>query len=283
MTHHQFISTVWNFYLAHRRVLPWRPLRMSASRKWGSQHSYKIVVSEIMLQQTQVDRVIPLFNNFLEKFPSWEHLASATLRDVLLAWKGLGYNRRARYLHECAKSVIARGSFPQTHHDLLVLPGIGPYTAGMLMNTVLNIPHPIIETNIRTVYLHHFFKNKKAVTDIDIMKKIEVTLSSGCNQQNSREWQYALMDYGSYIKKTFGNNNATQSAHHTRQSTFKGSRRELRSAILHAVSASKSKISLQKLRAQQEGHPRIADFDSILESLLNEGMIMKKGQSLSIA
>jgi len=283
MTHDQFISTVWNFYIENRRILPWRPLRMQESTKWGAKHSYGVVVSEIMLQQTQVDRVIPLFNNFLEKLPSWEHLSSATLKDVLLLWKGLGYNRRAQYLRECAKKVIARGSFPQSHRDLLALPGIGPYTAGMLMNTILNISHPIIETNIRTVYLHHFFKNKKGITDAEIMNKIQKTYKKACATHGSREWQYALMDYGSYIKKTFGNNNASQSAHHKKQSKFKGSRRELRSAILHSISASKKNVSIRSIQNTLKDHPRIEDFHIIIASLLHEEMIMQINQSLSIA
>jgi len=151
------------------------------------------------------------------------------------------------------------------------------------MNTVNALPHPIIETNIRTVYLHHFFSNKNNVADKEIFIKIKATIQKGCTLENPREWQYALMDYGSYLKKNCGNHNAKQSAHHRKQIAFKGSRRELQSAIIHSVSAGEKNTSIKKLKKIYERHPQIKNFDSIVTDLINEEMIIKKNQSLSIA
>ena len=145
-----FRKIVLCHYKKHgRHHLPWRKTK----------NPYRILVSEIMLQQTPVDRVLPKYQEFLKQFPSIKKLAAASLGDVLRAWQGLGYNRRAKYLHQCAAVIIYDngGIWPRTVNELQALPGIGPYTAGAVMAFAYNQPIPIIETNIRTVYLHHFF------------------------------------------------------------------------------------------------------------------------------
>lgn len=247
----KMVQTVWDFYRANGRNLPWRPPavkhrrearnRKTPSKKQNSRQNqkplpkqwhYKILVSEIMLQQTQADRVIPKYTAWLRQFPTMESVARASLSEILSAWQGLGYNSRALRLQKCCAAVAEKyaGKLPKTPAELVALPGIGPYTAGALLAFVYNTPHPIIETNIRTVIIHHFFKNKQNVTDAEIFKKVEQTLDAN----NPREWYYALMDYGSYLKKAHGNN-TRQSKHYTKQSPFKGSNRELRSAILKQI------------------------------------------------
>lgn len=215
-----FKKTVWNFYSTNKRdSLPWRK----------NKNSYHILVSEIMLQQTQVDRVIPKYKSWLKKFPNFKSLAQASNKEVLLEWQGLGYNRRGLNLKRAAEEIVTHYSsrLPKNTDRLSKLPGIGPYTAGALLNFVYEIPTPVIETNVRTVFLHHFFKDKENVSDKEIWPLIEETW----DQKNPREWLYALMDYGSYLKKEFGNQNK-RSKHYTKQSKFKGSNRELRSKIL---------------------------------------------------
>ncbi len=252
-----FVKTVWDYYKRHRRQsLPWRKTK----------NPYCILVSEIMLQQTQVERVIPKYKSFLKKFPTVKALSEASLGDVLREWQGLGYNRRARMLHECAKTVVKeyKGKFPKTHDELVKLPGIGHYTAGAVMAFAYNEPVPVIETNIRSVYIHHFYNDDTDVEDKDVLKLVDKTL----DRENVREWYYALMDYGVFIKKEFGNPNS-RSKHYGKQSKFEGSDRQIRGAILRLLA--------QGEESRQSLHKKLSfDYQRIdeqLEKLEREGMI----------
>lgn len=230
---------------------------------------YRILVSEVMLQQTQTERVVIKYQEFLKQFPKVTSLAKAPLGDVLRAWSGLGYNRRAKMLHACAKAIVTlhKGVFPKTYEGLVSLPGVGPYTAGAVLAFAFNTPIPIIETNIRTVYLHHFFPKAKAVSDALLMPLIEATL----DKKNPRVWYAQLMDYGAWIKKTHGNQN-TRSRSYVKQSKFKGSLREVRGAILRALA--KKGYTKEKLRAGIECSKE--QMDLALMSLLKEGMVVEK-------
>jgi len=215
-----FQKRVYDFYHKQGRyTLPWRK----------THNPYRILVSEVMLQQTQVDRVVPKYQEFLKKFPTVRTLAYAPLSDVLHVWSGLGYNRRARTLHEAAKMVVAKhsGRFPKDVSELESLPGIGPYTACAVMAFACNQPVVMIETNIRSVFIYEFFKGKKDVLDTQVYELIEATLDT----KNPREWYAALMDYGAYLKKSFPNP-SRNSKHHTKQVAFVGSIRQVRGAIL---------------------------------------------------
>ncbi len=215
-----FIHTVQTFYREEgRHYLPWRKTK----------DPYRILLSEVMLQQTQVDRVIPKYTAFLKQFPTVKALATAELADVLRAWQGLGYNRRGKFLHQCAQAVLRehQGRLPNAEAELRALPGIGAYTASAVCAFAYNKPVVLIETNVRSVFLHHFLKGKDLVSDREILPLIERTLL----ETDVRSWYYALMDYGSYIKKTYGNPNH-RSLHYTKQSPFKGSTREIRGEIL---------------------------------------------------
>jgi A/G-specific adenine glycosylase len=252
-----FKKAIWNYYKKHGRDLPWR----------NTCDPYNILVSEVMLQQTQVPRVILKYNSFLKKFPTTGALAKAKLADVLAEWQGLGYNRRAINLKRAAE-VIEKdfgGEFPKDFKALTSLPGIGPTTAGDILAFSYNIAVPVIETNIRSVFIHFFFKDKEGVTDKEIMPLIEKTL----DQKDPREWYYALFDYGAELKKS-GNPNK-KSAHYARQSTFKGSHREKRSKILKCIIEKPQRIKdLEKLLALD---PSI--IKTILAELETEGFIKK--------
>jgi A/G-specific adenine glycosylase len=231
-----FKRAVWKFYKAEgRHTLPWRLTR----------DPYKILVSEIMLQQTQVERVIPFYAEFTKHFPTVQKLAKASTKDVLVEWQGLGYNRRGINLQRAAQMVVEkhRGVFPAVYSELVELPGVGPATAGDLLAFAYNKPAVVIETNIRTVFIHHFFPTKSKVSDKEILELIEKTL----DKKNPREWYYALMDYGTHLKKTLGNN-INKSKHYKKQSKFAGSNRELRSHILKLIlEKPRTKASLLKL------------------------------------
>ncbi len=218
-----FIKTIWDYYEKFGRDLPWR----------HNTTTYRVVVSEIMLQQTQASRVVKKFDSFIKRFPTWQSLAKASTTDVLKEWQGLGYNRRGLNLQRLAQTV--KGKLPSTHAELLELPSIGPNTAGSVLAFAFNLPYPFIETNIRSVFIHFFFKKSRGkVHDKKLMPLIEEALRDKRNQKNPREWYYALMDYGSMLKQT-EINPSRRSKHHVKQSTFKGSNRELRSHILKLV------------------------------------------------
>ncbi len=255
----QFVETVWQHYETQgRHNLPWRKTR----------DPYRILVSEMMLQQTQVSRVLPKYQSFLQQFVDTEALATAPLRDVLVAWQGLGYNRRAKALQAAAQAVLRDhgGVWPRTYETLQTLPGVGPYTAGAVLAFAYNKAIPIIETNIRTVYLHHFFKTQTAVTDAELRVVVERTL----DLKQPRTWYAALMDYGAHLKHTERNLNKRSQAY-VRQSPFKGSDREVRGAIVRLLA---TEVSLTKAQLHTALSFRDHRIDAQLARLVAEGMVV---------
>lgn len=229
-----FKKEVWNYYKKNKRAFPWRE----------TSDPYRILVSEIMLQQTQADRVVEKYNSFLKKWPTVKKLAQAELVDVLKEWSGLGYNRRGKNLWLLAKSVMDtnKGLIPSTPEELENLPGIGPYTARAILAFAFGKPYACIETNIRAVFIYYFFsKSKTKISDDKLFPLIEATL----DRKNPREWYYSLMDYGSYLKKQKLSTNDRHKIYR-KQATFKGSTREARGAILRALI--KSDVTLRKLK-----------------------------------
>ena len=214
-----FTAAVWDNHRRNRRDLPWRRTR----------DPYEILVSEVMLQQTQVARVQLKYGQFLAPFPTVRALAAAAVADVLAAWSGLGYNRRALSLHLAAKMVVDRyeGHIPTSPEELQRLPGIGPATAAAVCVFAFGRPHAFIETNIRSAFIHFFFQESTSVSDADILPLVEKTM----DRDDPREWFYALMDYAVWVKKIYGNPNR-KSKVHTVQSRFTGSRREVRALTL---------------------------------------------------
>ncbi len=218
----QFRQLIWDYYRRHGRAMPWR----------DAPTPYNVVVSEIMLQQTQVSRVMQKYPGFLQVFPDFAALASARVVDVLAVWQGLGYNRRALYLQKLAQAVVAEhgGRLPSDPAILRRLPGVGPGTAGSIAAFAFNQPVTFIETNIRRVFLHHFFANIAGVADSEILPLISQTL----DPLSPRQWYYALMDYGSHLAVTIPNPNR-RSRHYVRQSKFEGSDRQIRGAIVRLL------------------------------------------------
>lgn len=219
-----------------------------------------------MLQQTQVSRVLEKYPEFLSAFPTIKKLAEASLSDVLRTWQGMGYNRRGLALKRLAERVIAefRGRIPRERHDLESLPGVGPYTAGAVRAFAYNEPEIFIETNIRRIFIHHFFNGKEGISDKEILPLVEVTLDT----RDPREWYWALMDYGSYLPKIAKRNSNTQSKHYTKQSKFKGSLRELRGKILRAINNEPK--TLVALNRSCDNNTRVKEA---LDSLIKDGLI----------
>lgn len=275
---------ILDFYRQEGRSFPWRETR----------DPYEILVSELMLQQTQTERVVPKYLNWLQEFPTAQALAQAPFSQVLAAWSGLGYNRRAGYLQEACRQVVEElsGVFPSSARELEKLRGVGPYTARAVATFAFNKPEVFIETNIRSVYLFLFFSrdsvppgqgeghNKSAedaipvkdkVADSRLMPLIEATLY----HENPRTWYYALMDYGARLKKTTVNPNRN-SLHYSRQSKFQGSLRQARGAIVKSLTQTQGNIlSLKEIEG--ESGIELYRLESAAESLVAEGMICRQG------
>ena len=222
MDHSEFRRLILDFYETYGRPMAWRE----------TSDPYRIFVSEIMLQQTQVSRVTEKYPRFVQRFPSFSALAAAELKDVLAVWQGLGYNRRAKFLHQAAGLVVSRyeGVLPKEPQELVNLPGVGPNTAGSIAAFAYNEPVVFIETNIRRVFIHFFFQEAPEVHDRDILPLVEETL----DREEPRRWYYALMDYGAMLAKWFPNANR-RSVHYARQSPFENSNRQIRGRLLRAL------------------------------------------------
>jgi A/G-specific adenine glycosylase len=263
MTSKKFQKIVWKFYTEHgRHTLPWRK----------THDAYKVLVSELMLQQTQVERVIPYYKEWLKKYPNVTALATASLADVLISWQGLGYNRRAKMLHEAAKNVVQeyKGKMPKTVEELEALPGVGSYTARAVAAFAYNQPVIFIETNIRTAVVHHFFADRTGIPDSEVMTVLEKATPKN---HDSREWHAALMDYGAHLKRSGIRINA-KSKGYTKQSSFLGSAREVRGAVLRALAQKPvTKGALIKLFPSD----RREQVETQIVKLQKEGLIQKTG------
>jgi A/G-specific adenine glycosylase len=266
----QFQKIVFDFYEHHgRHDLPWRTKITP----------YRVYVSEIMLQQTQVDRVIHFFHNWIKLFPSWKALALAPQDTILRAWKGLGYNSRALRMKQVAEIVTNNytGKLPRDKKSLESLPGIGPYTAGAICAFAYQQPVTMIETNIRRVFIHHFFQTKNNVHDKDIFEFIHQTLP----ENDARRWYWALMDYGAHLGKHIPNPNK-KSRHYTVQKKFKGSDREIRGKILEILLEKKNvtiKILFDSLKELSRDTDRI---EIIIDQLMCEGFLVVNKNTLSL-
>jgi A/G-specific adenine glycosylase len=243
------------FYKTNRRDLPWRK----------THDPYKILVSEVMLQQTQVERVIPKYHAFLKEFPNAKALAKAPLGKVLKLWSGLGYNRRAKFLHEAAKVIVKDGWEGK-------LPGVGPYTRAAVEAFAHNKPGVFIETNIRTVFTHFYFKDKENITDAELLMLIERDFKK--SKMEPRDFYAALMDYGSHLKRS-GVKINKQSKHYTKQKKFEGSNRQLRGAILREL--------LQKPQTLKQLSDKNKRAAPVVAQLLKDGLVAKRGEKFVVA
>ncbi len=244
------------------RDLPWR----------RTTDPYKIWISEVMLQQTQVSRVDGRWQRWLARFDSVGALAAADVADVLDEWQGLGYNRRALAVHRAAQAIVAAGGeFPQEASALTSLPGIGPATAAGIRAFAFDLHGVYLETNVRTVMLHELFAGREDVSDREIVPLVEATcppdggfaragggvgdVDGVDDADDPRSWYYALLDYGAYLKRTVPNP-SRRSSGHARQSRFEGSRRQKRAALVRA------------LLARREG----ASIDALVDAVVAEGI-----------
>jgi len=245
-----FRKVVLDFYALNARDFSWR----RTTDPWA------ILVSEVMLQQTQTSRVEPIYDAWMARFPSAKSVSDAGMADVCEAWRGLGYNSRAMRLREAARicSTLYNGTPPSEENALLQLPGVGRYTARAVLAFAWNIPNPFLETNIRAALIFHFYKGADKVTD----RQLEAVSETVMDRVDIRTWYYALMDYGAWLKRREPNP-SRKAAVYTKQSVFEGSVRQARGAILRMLGshgtaslswmASESGIDYGRLNTASEG------------------------------
>jgi A/G-specific adenine glycosylase len=262
-----FQNLIYAYFFEHGRKLPWRE----------THDPYHILVSEIMLQQTQVERVLEKYDAFIRAFPDFHALAQASLQEILEVWQGLGYNRRAIALKRTAEIVVAshNSTLPSQPDTLRRLPGIGNYTASAIATFAFEQPTIFIETNIRTVFIHFFFHHQSEIRDGEILPLIEQTLDT----TRPRTWYAALMDYGVMLKQQHLNP-GRKSAHYYKQTPFKGSNRELRGRVLRALTHETSLAKREFMHMLKIEPERL---ESALIQLQEEGFIKKSGDKYKIA
>ncbi len=262
-----FQAHVYRYFSLHGRSLPWR----------FSSNPWHIFVSEIMLQQTQVSRVAEKYPPFIEAFPTPQALAQSPFPQVLALWNGLGYNRRARFLHSAAQQIhtLHHDSVPSATSDLMALSGIGAATAAAIRAYAFNLPEIFIETNIRAVYIYHFFPQNDAVDDCQLLPYLSQTL----DKTAPARWYNALMDYGVLLKRTL-KNPAKRSKHHSIQSTFAGSDRELRGKVIRILLQKDKQPEDELIKAITDDPAR---GERIIQSLIKDKILSSEAEILFLS
>jgi len=264
--------------LCRKKILTWYSTHGRHDLAWRENITfYKVLVSEIMLQQTQVTRVKEKFKSFLKKYPTIKKLAQASNQELLVEWSGLGYNRRALNLKRTVKELQHSNLRKKLSvEQLKLLPGIGDYTAHAITAFVYDKPALPFDTNLRSVAAYLFFPSSKKIVSDEILKKKLLMLMP---QHNSRDWNYALMDFGQQLKQY---NLAKKLMHkRSKQSTFKGSNREVRGNIIKLLAMTHSACSLQKIISLTK--IKKERLVVVLDKLLDEGTLKKNKNGFSIA
>jgi A/G-specific adenine glycosylase len=257
-------AKVLSWYAANGRDLPWR----------RTTDPYAVLVSEIMLQQTQVSRVLPKYEAFLARFPSLEALAAAPLTDALAIWQGLGYNSRAVRLRRCAQATVATADgktarLPDGVEGLQRLPGIGPYTARAVLIFAHNADLAAVDANVRRV-LTHELRLPQDMRLSDLQAVADAALPPG----RSRDWHNALMDYGAAVLTS----RVTGIAPLTRQTRFQGSHRMYRARVVRLLL--EGDRTLAELAGLLDLAP--AELAAIATELERDGLAARDGDRLRV-
>lgn len=261
-----FQKTMLRYYSEHRRDLPWR----------RTDNPYDIYISEVMLQQTQVERVVKKYSRFINRFPDFRSLADSPFQAILSEWRGLGYNRRCLALKRASEMIVQEygGKVPDSVDALAQLPGIGRATASAIITFSFNRPTVFIETNIRRVFIHFFFRKQGTIADQEILPLVKKTLVP----TQPRIWYYSLMDYGAMLKSISKNPNI-KSKHYKRQPRFQGSTRQIRGLILKTLLEARPLSEQQIIQSVKKDPDRVREA---IERLEYEGFIHKEKPGYTI-
>lgn len=257
----QFQKKVLSFYQRNKRILPWRK----------TTDPYRILVSEFMLQQTQVSRVLSYYRQWINRWPTVNAIAAASLSDILQAWIGLGYNTRAVNLHRAARIIVEKfnGDVLEAMKHYKGIPGIGRYTSQAVQIFSTNADLVTVDTNIRRIFIQEFALPPDVV-EKDLWKLAEECLPRG----KSRIWHNALMDYGALHLTA----RKTGIKPKTRQSRFESSDRQIRARILRYIL--KDKLPASELETLLEIEQK--RLISILEKMISEGIITKRNNRYQV-
>lgn len=250
----EFQNHVMDWWCSNARDLPWR----------NNPTPYQVLVSEIMLQQTQVTRVVPKYHEFLETFPTIEDLSNADTKKLLQVWSGLGYNRRALWLKEAASQISEMDEFPSEAKDLRKLKGIGPYTSRSILIFAFNRDLAAVDTNIRRVFIAAGFATEK-MSKKEIQEIADQLLLNG----RASDWHNALMDYGSKVLTAA----STGITPRTTQSKFAGSTRQLRGKIVRLLTQSQTISEKDLLSRLELDDSQQNQLRCILDQLIKEEMV----------
>jgi A/G-specific adenine glycosylase len=262
-----FRKEIYDYFKESGRHLPWR----------GTRDPYRILISEIMLQQTQVDRVVEKYKSFVKAYPDFRSLNNASVAQVYSLWHGLGYNRRALALKKIAQTIVEKydGRLPDTVEELSSLPGIGRATASSICAFAFNQPVVFIETNIRTVFIHHFFRRRRSVDDSEIAPLAEKIM----DRDAPGKWYSALMDYGTMLKQKYPNP-SRKSAQYKKQSPFQGSKRQFRGIVLKILLENPRQTETSVFK--KSGSADKEALHEIIGELMREGFIKNEKGKISI-
>ncbi len=252
-----FQEKVLGFYSRHRRAFPWRE----------TTERYAVMVSEIMLQQTQAERVVVKFNAWMDRFPDVDALASSSLRDVLSLWSGLGYNARGERLHRAAGIIVSEygGVVPGKPDELLRLPGIGMYTSRSIPIFADNCDIATVDTNIRRILLYELGL-EESISVSELYDVADALLP----RSRSREWHNALMDYGALYMTSKRSGIRPVG----RQSAYKGSKRWYRGRILSDLLDEPGGMAVEEIRARYGDGP--FSIEDILSDMEKDGLVERQ-------
>ena len=270
-----FQKKILDWWKDNRRDLPWR----------HTHDPYKIMISEVMLQQTQVSRVFTRYAEFIEAYPTVKDLAKASTSDVLKTWKGMGYNRRALYIKKAAQTVVDQYKrvFPKSEQELVKLPGLGKYTARAILVFAYGQEIPLVDTNIRQIITHFFLTNHpqgpalKGLKGRTLEKEVEDIARQLVPLGKSWEWHQALMDYGALrlARARSGQARSVRS-----QTPFKESNRFYRGRVIDRLR--EGEVSKNKLIAdfqKEYGKSRIF-LNTITTGLERDGLLTRFGRGV---
>lgn len=258
-----FRRKIFRFYAKHRRDLPWR----------NTTDPYRVTVAELMLQQTQVERVVPKYTEWLKLWPNWRALSQASNEEILRAWSGLGYNRRALYLHKLAVAIVKEygGRVPRTPELLVRLPGIGPYTSRAILIFAFNRPLATVDTNIRRVLLHSF-----GLPSTLAPKGVQEFAERVLPRRRARDWHNALMDYSRLMLPK----QIASIPPISRQSKFEGSARQVRGEIVRRL-VQRQPVTLRTICRVL--NRKVSEVEKIADRMVVEGLIRRTGGKVWLA